>query len=333
MGYLLTTSPTAPEKSKKTLQKSLSSIIKHPAFKDSIIPINSRDDIRSVAPVFDGPMPWTGYFNKLAGYAHAADSLRAIYAACIALGVVVHLGDAVENLTFSGETCIGATTVSGKTYKAAVTIVALGASAATLIPSLGKQVTARGFPVAHVALTPEEAVKLRGIPVTYARDIGFFFEPDDRANLLKLCPAGEAYTNYDSSGKISVPPYDPTESDWIPGEAEDIIRRLLRETLPALADRPLVNKKICWCADTADTEYIIDFTPGKKNLVVLSGDSGHGFKMLPVFGKWVKDLLENGEQGIKRWRWKNHSGDNTGDISWRVGKSKDLKEFGPRTRL
>ncbi|KAI9728021.1 MAG: hypothetical protein M1834_007835 [Cirrosporium novae-zelandiae] len=326
-GYLLATSATAPAKSKATLQRSLSSISSHPAFADQIIPINKRDTISSLVPVFDGPMAWTGYFNKRAGYAHAADAMRAVYSACIALGVTFHLDDGVTEILYSGNKCIGASTASGKQYKSPLTIICLGASAASLIPSIHVQVTGKAWPVAHVALTPEEAAPLMGIPVTYARDIGFFFEPDPKTHLLKLCSANAGITNYQSGSRLSVPPTTTQQYAFIPTEDEQLIRRLLRETLPKLADRPLINKTLCWCADTRDSEYIIDFVPGKEGLAVISGDSGHGYKMLPVLGKWVKELIEGGEQSKKRWKWKDVKDDGDVDISWRVGMPQDMKDI------
>ncbi|KAK3309272.1 FAD dependent oxidoreductase [Chaetomium strumarium] len=336
-GYLLCTSAAAPEKSKRSLAKSLSSISSHPAWQGGVIhPVNERDDIRTLAPALDGPMHgWTGYLNKLAGYAHAADALRATHAACRALGVTFHLGDGVMELLYKDHTnnvCIGARAASGAVHTADVVVLALGAALGTVLGLVGRQITARAWSVGHVQLSEEEAGRLKGIPVTYARDLGFFFEPDEKTRLLKVCPAGAGYTNFvkndSEASPVSVPPED---SGWIPASDEATIRKLLGETLPALADRPIVDKKLCWCADTADTEYIIDFVPGKTGVMVVSGDSGHAYKMLPVVGSWVKDVLEGGSQDIPRWRWKAGQ-DAGGDVSWRVGESVDIKDVQDKVR-
>lgn len=227
--------------------------------------------------------------------------------------------------------CIGAKTADGKVHTANTTICALGAQGASLIPSLGRFVVARCWSVAHVQLTKAEVNLLRGLPTTNVRDLGFFFEPDPETNLFKLCPLGAGYTNTGANG-LSLPPPDrlPPPQDFIPAEDERKLRRLLKEVFPWMADRPFVDQKLCWFADTADSDYCIDFIPGTKNsLVVLSGDSGHGFKMMPVFGEWVAELLDQGRQTEKRWQWKaGGGGDDWGDaVSWRIGKSRELRDL------
>ena len=111
------------------------------------------------------------------------------------------------------------------------------------------------------------------------------------------------------------------------------MRELLRQTLPELADRPLEDKRICWCADSADTNYIIDYVPGSENLIVISGDSAHGFKMFPIFGRWVQQLLEDRYQVHERWRWKDVELKGTEGVSWRVGTRKDLRDMQQERKL
>jgi sarcosine oxidase/L-pipecolate oxidase len=187
-------------------------------------------------------------------------------------------------------------------------------------------VTAKSWAVTHLQLTPEEAKTMVGMPVINCRDLGFFFEPDPDNGLIKLSSHGAGYTNY--KNEVSLP---STSNDGIPEMDEELIHRLIEETMPQFAGRPLVNKFICWCSDTADSDYIIDFVPGYENLIIAAGDSGHAFKMLPVAGKWVTRVLEEGKQNIQRWKWKEDVKGGAHDISWRVGKLRDIKDVKRRT--
>lgn len=132
---------------------------------------------------------------------------------------------------------------------------------------------------------------------------------------------------------MSLPPPDrlPPPRDFIPSDDEQKLRRLLRETFPWMANRPFVDQKLCWFADTADSDYCIDYVPDTENsLICLTGDSGHGFKMMPIFGQWVVDLLQQGTQPEARWRWR--TGDDIDNdwgqsVSWRIGRSRELEEL------
>lgn len=263
-----------------------------------------------------------------------------MYRATQAAGVRFFLGEqgAVEEIvyvsTVSGRKCAGIRTKNGRFHPSALVIVAAGAGAGRLVPELGTSVVAKSWSVAHVHLTDEETSGLRGIPVTYARDLGFFFEPDPKTNLLKLCPMGGGYVNTDPRTGVSHAPESLKESAFVPEEDEKQMRKLLAHTLPSLADRPLVKKSLCWFADTNDSGFIVDYIPDtSSSIMLLSGDSGHGFKMFPIVGSWVTDLLEapDNRQSVTRWRWKQSAGkaDWGGDVSWRVGVSKELSEVQP----
>lgn len=285
---------------------------------------------------------WKGYLNRYGGYAHAANALTAVHKACIALDVRFIPGEAgeVTNLLYetpakeANKKATGVKTRQNSTHNAKIIIIAAGAAATSLIPSLGPQVAANSWSVAHIKLTDAEASALRRIPVIYARDLGFFFEPEPGTNLLKLCPMGGGFINTDPETGISHPPDTVEESAFMPPGDERRVRKLLAQTLPSLANRPFIDKRLCWFADTADSEYIIDYVPSTLNsVVVVSGDSGHGFKMFPIVGGWVKALLEvgDGRQTISRWRWKSPEAGKAGNwgeaVSWRVGSSVEFRDI------
>ncbi|GKT87430.1 LOW QUALITY PROTEIN: sarcosine oxidase [Colletotrichum tofieldiae] len=141
---------------------------------------------------------WKGYLNRFDGYIHSGNALIALYNATRVHGVKFFLGqhgavkDVVYQKSLKGREATGILTQAGQHVPAKLVIVAVGAAAARLIPECSKQVVAKSWSVAHVELTDDETSALRGIPVTYARDLGFYFEPDPKTNLLKLCPMGEA---------------------------------------------------------------------------------------------------------------------------------------------
>ncbi|KAI0490063.1 FAD dependent oxidoreductase [Xylaria cf. heliscus] len=340
-GFLHCVSEAAPEKAFNTLNSFRASAERHPEVNKYLVPINNRDDIvRATWQFQDGPLPgWKGYYNRYDGYAHSTNALKAVHEACVALGVRFLLGETgnVVEVLYQGQQqsrrATGLRTYDGTTHSTKLVIVAAGAAASNLVPELGAQVVAKSWSVAHVQLTDKEASVLRGIPVTYARDLGFFFEPEYGTNLLKLCPMGGGFINTDQSG-VSRPPETVEESQFMPAADEKRVRKLLAQTLPTLANRPLINKTLCWFADTADSDFIIDYVPNTANSVVLlSGDSGHGFKMFPIVGEWVRTLLEtrDGKQSVARWRWKSRSeGGNWGaDVSWRIGNSEEFRDIRP----
>lgn len=329
---------------KNALNKYNKSVAENPAFSGYLVPCPDADAVRKISPRFTGKLPgWKGYLNRLAGYAHSSNAMQSVFEECVTLGVTFKLGPdgEVDELLYAPGTkkCIGARTKNGTVYYAATTIVATGGFVASVIPAIAGQVTAVCWGVSHIQLTPEECEKLRGMPVTSVRDIGFFFEPDPATHKFKICFMGGGYTRLSSSSsrpneRVSLPFSTLTESGYVPEEDVRQTRRLLRQVLPHIAERPLIDTHLCWIADTSNSDFIIDFVPGSDNsLVVLSGDSGHGFKFMPVFGGWVNDLLTAGKQKLTRWRWKDvEAGGNPTQVAWRASETVDLSTA-PRAKL
>lgn len=343
VGFLHCVSGEAPQKAIDTLKSFQASSVSHAAMARKFVPTNDSADIRErVWQYKQSPLPgWSGYINYMDGYAHSGNALHGLYRATMRRGVSFILGDdgAASKIVYSdtpqGRRASGVRTKKGSTLSAKLVIVAAGAGSSKLVPEIGKQLVAKSWSVAHVHLSDDETSALRGIPVTYARDLGFFFEPDPKTNLLKLCPMGAGFVNTDPRTGVSHAPERLEDSAFMPADDEAQIRKLLAQTLPALKDRPLVRKSLCWFADTRDSDFIIDYVPGTcSSVLLLSGDSGHGFKMFPLVGEWTKDVLqaEDGRQPVKRWRWKDVKGDSDdwgSDVSWRLGQSREFDQVRP----
>ena len=333
VGFLNVVTGEANEVVQNALAKYNKSVAENPAFDGYLVPCPDADHIRRVAPQFTGALPgWKGYLNRLAGYAQSSHAMGACFAACQQLGVKFKLGadgDVAELLYRPGtRVCVGARTKSGAVYEASRTIVAAGGFVANVLPSIAEQVTAICWGVSHIQLAPEESEQLRGMPVTTVRDIGFFFEPDPATHKVKICYMGGGYTRTAHNNGTSIPYNTLAESGYIPAEDVKQTRRMLRMALPHIAERPLIDTHLCWVADTDNSDYIIDFVPGSGgSLVVLSGDSGHGFKMMPIFGGFVQDLLEANTQKLARWRWREGKRDAASagkQVSWRASAVVDL---------
>lgn len=338
VGFLNCCSEAAPQKAVDTMRRFKAAAERNPVMKPFVRDVNGREDLLQACWQFTGKLPgWTGYINTYDGYVHSANALRGVYRAARSNGVNFLLGEtagAVQEVVYEnkdgGRKSVGVRTKDGLFHPASLVIVAAGAAAHNIVPELGTNVSAKSWSVAHVRLNDEETAALRGIPVIYARDLGFFFEPDPKTNLLKLCPMGGGYVNTDSATGISKPPEAPTR--FVPYEDELKMKELLRQTFPHLSDRPLVEKSLCWFADTDDSDFIIDYVPKtSSSVVIMTGDSGHGFKMFPIVGRWVRDLLNTSEaqQPIQRWRWREPKAvdgatSQDADVSWRVG---DVREF------
>jgi len=49
----------------------------------------------------------------------------------------------------------------------------------------------------------------------------------------------------------------------------------------------------CMYMSTPDDDFIIDRHPKYNNILIGAGFSGHGFKLAPVVGKLLRELLQN----------------------------------------
>jgi glycine/D-amino acid oxidase-like deaminating enzyme len=88
------------------------------------------------------------------------------------------------------------------------------------------------------------------------------------------------------------PDFDPTSGErTVNEEGLKAIRDYVAFRFPAMKDAPLVETRVCQYENTPDHHLIVDRHPNAKNVWIVGGGSGHGFKHGPVLGemlaKWV----------------------------------------------
>ena len=98
-------------------------------------------------------------------------------------------------------------------------------------------------------------------------------------------------------------PFDPTDGDRAPS-AEGLAhaRHFLGERFPELADAPLLSAEVCQYENSPDGNLIIDQHPGAKNVWLLGGGSGHGFKLAPAVGEMAAEAILSGKEIPKMFR-------------------------------
>lgn len=261
--------------------------------------------------VLTGEFPgWKGWFSqKDAGWIHALKAMVSAYTEAKRLGVKFTTGTPngkVVAITYDNGDVTGAQTADGTIHRADHIILAAGAGSDRLL-DFKKQLRPTAWTLCHISMTPEEAQRLRNLPVLFNVEKGFFMEPDEDKHELKICDEHPGYCNFiedpqNPAEKRSV----PFPKHQIPLEAEARARSFLRETMPHLADRPFSFARICWDADTVDRAFLIDRHPGYPSLLVAVGGSGNGAMQMPSIGGFIADALEGKLQEelktVVRWR-------------------------------
>ncbi|KAL1695869.1 FAD dependent oxidoreductase [Schizophyllum commune] len=328
-------SPEGVEDLRKTIEKLNDAGLGHTAEW-----LDNEEEIAQRVPWLAGnEMPgWKGIFFADGGWLAAAKAINSVGQELAQLGVKFSFGEsgAFERLLLSddGSTCVGAVAKDGTEYRADRVILAAGAWSPVLV-DLEDQCCSKAWVYAHMQLTPEEVEQYKGCPVVYNEDLGFFFEPNE-FGVIKVCDEFPGFCRYKMHQPFGAPAPKPVSvprshakhpTDTYPDASEVTIRKAISAFLPRFKDKDLFNRSLCWCTDTADANLLITEDPRWKNLILATGDSGHSFKLLPIIGKHVVELLEGTLQEDMRqaWRWRPGSGD--ARQSTRAAPAKDLSEL------
>jgi glycine/D-amino acid oxidase-like deaminating enzyme len=256
-----------------------------------------RVDADSLARRFP---PWStgkyvdGFFHSLGGWAESGRVVEWMVRAGERAGVQLLDGRRLAGLSQRGARVTGIRDDRGETLSADHVVVAVGAWSGKLL-GFDHEIRASGHPVLHLAPADPSRFSAGRFPV-FTADIartGLYGFPANRDGVVKVA-LHEAGV-----------PLDPDGPREVTAAQETRIRELLADTIPALADAPVVSRRLCLYADTQDGDFWIARDPEREGLTVASGGSGHGFKFAPVLGDLVADTVEGRTHPLAgKFRWR-----------------------------
>ncbi len=97
--------------------------------------------------------------------------------------------------------------------------------------------------------------------------------------------------------------FDPTDGGRVISPSNlKLIREYLAFRFPAMKDAPLLETRVCQYEQTPDSHFIVDRHPRMKNVWLLGGGSGHGFKHGPALGEIMADLILDRRAANPEWQ-------------------------------
>ncbi|OWF44915.1 peroxisomal sarcosine oxidase-like isoform X2 [Mizuhopecten yessoensis] len=79
---------------------------------------------------------------------------------------------------------------------------------------------------------------------------------------------------------------DDADSTWV----LDKMKKFVAEHFPLLEPHPVITET-CIYTNTPDHDFVLDRHPAWRNIIIGAGFSGHGFKLSPVVGKVLAELV------------------------------------------
>ncbi|EME48635.1 hypothetical protein DOTSEDRAFT_162285 [Dothistroma septosporum NZE10] len=293
------------------------------------------------------------YWNPEAGWCDASAATKSIMHAAINRGVK-YVVAGVDRILLDAGGAAGVRITGGDTLRADRVVLATGPWTSSLLTSIEddlniaeadrveRQATAAGVGVVHYKMSEQEMQQLSDMPVVVYGEHGEVIPPPSETRLLKYTNAN-TFTNTittRSGCRISVPP--ERDQRIVPESLkQETEATMSSRVMPSFADPKTADYwRICWDARTPTQDWLLSKHPHPKlaNLYLATGGSFHGYKFLPIIGKYMVNVLKgngNGEEKDRAWGWKDPG------RSWRGAHEKtepkrelrDLEAGGGRSNL
>ncbi|OJJ07021.1 hypothetical protein ASPVEDRAFT_154944 [Aspergillus versicolor CBS 583.65] len=218
----------------------------------------------------------------------------------------------------------GILTLDGRSHSADLVVVACGPWTAHVVPEAHRSVEATMGTLMFIDI-PEHRKDLRekfhpkNMPIWRflrgegdgAYEGGSF--PITKEGRIKFGFRARKFTNFQdhptqNNIRLSTPrtKYSPNPINTVPLYGLSLMKQVIGGMFPELAEFGFTDSRLCWYTDSIDNEFVIDYVPGySDSLFICTGGSGHGFKFLPVLGKYVKNQLERKpDRFTPFWKWR-----------------------------
>ncbi|KAF2456601.1 sarcosine oxidase [Lineolata rhizophorae] len=289
------------------------------------------------------------YWNPKSGWAEADRALEAVIRDAVSRGVRYY-SDGVQTLLIGADgTCRGVRLKSGAEMLADSVVLSAGARTALLLAEsapdnreiqAGDRIVATGAVSFYATLEGVVRDKFREVPVFKSclkQAKGESISLASNGILKFNCDLSFTNMGYHvASGQLmSIPPEGIGQGLWNPSNFPQALKDRCKQVLANLYGEMVDGVEIeayrmCWDATTPSHDFLIGPHPHCKNLYILTGGSFHGWKFLPIIGKYTVQML-NGtlEESLqKKWSWTE------GCLPWEGHKANptyqleaDLKDF------
>ena len=118
----------------------------------------------------------------------------------------------------------------------------------------------------------------------------FLFQNDESYGMPDIESRGLKIA-FDAHG-VAVDP--DAQSRVVSEESARKMKAYVARRFPALENAPIAETRVCQYENTSNGDFLIDRHPEMKNVWLVGGGSGHGFKHGPAVGEYVAGQLLNG---------------------------------------
>jgi sarcosine oxidase / L-pipecolate oxidase len=245
-------------------------------------------------PAFDPDRFQDGFFDPDAGYVESGRVVATLLEYAKSRGIEVRQGKFTA-LNESGGRVEGVVLQDRHRINGDAVVVAAGAWTPYLLPFTQKFLRSTAHPVFH--LRPKQ-------PNFFLPERFPFFGADISTSGYYGFPLNQGVVKIANHGPgREMSPDSPERA--VTRQDEIDLRKFLRSTIPALVDAPIVSTRVCMYCDTNDGDFWIAPDPERPNLVIATGDCGHGFKFAPVLGELIADAVEGKPNPLlQKFRWR-----------------------------